>query len=128
MKVLTFLLLFGLITRTYIQYAKRLNSCQARWALFFGCFNFSITYQPGSTNVKSDALSRQFSEESPADPESILPNSCVVGSLTWEVESAVREAQRTEPDPGNGQPNRLFVPDAARSQVLQWGHRDFPAT
>ena len=39
-----------------IQSAKRLNSRQARWALFFGRFNFSLTYHPGSQNVKPDAL------------------------------------------------------------------------
>ncbi len=32
----------------YIQSAKRLNSRQARWALFFGRFDFSISYRPGS--------------------------------------------------------------------------------
>ena len=42
----------------YIQSAKRLNSRQARWALFFGRFNFSLTYRPGSWNTKADALSR----------------------------------------------------------------------
>ena len=48
----------------YIQSAKRLNSRQARWALFFGRFDFTITYRPGSKNVKPDALSRQFSQGS----------------------------------------------------------------
>ncbi len=42
----------------YIQSAKRLNSRQARWALFFGRFDFSISYRPGSKNIKPDALSR----------------------------------------------------------------------
>ncbi len=32
------------------------------------------------------------------------------------------EAQHTQPDPGNGPPNCVFVPDSVRSQVLQWGH------
>lgn len=42
----------------YIQTAKRLNSRQARWALFFGRFNFTLSYRPGSKNIKPDALSR----------------------------------------------------------------------
>lgn len=46
---------------SYIQTAKRLNARQARWALFFSRFNFTITYRPGSRNVKPDTLSRQFS-------------------------------------------------------------------
>ena len=101
----------------YIQSAKRLNSRQARWALFFGRFNFTITYRPGSKNVKPDALSRQFSsEESPSVSDTILPAALVVGTLTWEVESAVREAQLEEPDPGTGPANRMFVPVSVHSR------------
>lgn len=44
----------------YIRTAKCLNACQARWALFFGRFEFTISYRPGSKNTKPDALSRQF--------------------------------------------------------------------
>ncbi len=44
----------------YIKSAKRLNSRQARWALFFGRLDFSISYCPGSKNIKPDALSRIF--------------------------------------------------------------------
>lgn len=107
----------------YIQTAKRLNSRQARWALFFGRFNFTLTYRPGSRNIKPDALSRQHvSEESPSHVETILPSACVVAAVSWEIESVVRKAQETQPDPGNGPSNCLFVPDSARSQVLQWGH------
>lgn len=93
----------------YIQSAKRLYSHQACWALFFGHFDFSITYRPGSKNVKLDAVSCQYaSEESPASPDTILPASCVVGTLIWEVESVVGEVQCDEPDPGDGPPNRLL--------------------
>ena len=34
----------------------------------------------------------------------------------------VQEAQRDEPYPGGGTPDRMFVPQSARSQVLQWAH------
>ena len=79
----------------YIQSAKRLNSRQARWALCFGRFNFSLTYRPGSQNVKPDALSRLYSPVDPGTyPETILPPTCLIATLTWEVESAVRLAQR----------------------------------
>ncbi|KAK7929110.1 hypothetical protein WMY93_005505 [Mugilogobius chulae] len=103
---------------SYIQSAKRLNSRQARWALFFGRFNFTITYRPGTRNTKPDALSRQFSSTDSPDPvESIVPSSCVVASITWEIKSKVQEAQATDPDP-----DCLYVPQSVRSQVLQWGH------
>jgi len=69
----------------YRREAKRLNSRQACWALFFGRFNFSITYRPGTRNVKPDVLSRQFSTSSLDTPDNILPHTCVLG-VTWAVE------------------------------------------
>lgn len=73
--------------------------------------------------MKPDTLSRQHvSSESPSKPDTILPTTCVVAAVSWGIESIVKEAQQTQPDPGNGPPNRLFVPDSARSQVLQWVH------
>ena len=110
---------------TYLRTAKRLNSRQARWALFLGRFDFTLTYRPGSKNVKADALSRQFSSVSSAVQESsdtVLPPTRVVGAVTWPIDSVIKEALQAQPDPGNGPPNRQFVPDAARPQVLEWGH------
>ena len=42
----------------YIQAATRLNPHQARWALFFTRFDFTLSYRLGSNNVKADALFR----------------------------------------------------------------------
>ncbi len=39
----------------YIKSAKRFNSWQARWALFFGRVDFLISYRLGSKNIKPDA-------------------------------------------------------------------------
>lgn len=36
----------------YLKTTKRLNARQARWALFFNRFNFSLSFRPGSKNVK----------------------------------------------------------------------------
>lgn len=83
----------------------------------------SIPGKPGSRNAKPDALSRQFSitgEESDAEP--VLPAACVIGAISWEIESLIQEVQDTEPDPGTGPPGRLFIPSAVRSQVLKWAH------
>lgn len=41
----------------YIRIAKRLNAHQARWALFFARYDFSISYRPGSKNLKPDSPS-----------------------------------------------------------------------
>ncbi len=43
----------------YIRSAKRLSSRQASWALFFGRFNFTLSWD-SSKNVKPNTLSHQF--------------------------------------------------------------------
>lgn len=108
----------------YIQTAKRLNSRQARLALFFGRFNFNLTYRPGSKNIKPDALSRQFCPDSDRSlsSDTIIPKACLVGSLTWDIESVVKTALQNDPGPGGGPPGCLFVPVSVHSQVLKWGH------
>ncbi|KAJ8374999.1 hypothetical protein SKAU_G00055790 [Synaphobranchus kaupii] len=71
----------------------------------------------------ADALSRIFSPpSSPADPEPILPASCVVAAVSWEIEGIVKAAQTSQPDPRNNPNSCLFVPDSVRSQVLEWVH------
>ena len=107
----------------YIRSAKRLNSRQARWALFFTRFDFSLSYRPGSKNIKPDALSRQFQpESSPSHPESIIAPTCVIGLVTWEVEDKVKRSHAEHPAPSACPDNLLFVPATLRTQVLQWGH------
>uniref|UniRef100_A0A3B3ICH7 Gypsy retrotransposon integrase-like protein 1 n=1 Tax=Oryzias latipes TaxID=8090 RepID=A0A3B3ICH7_ORYLA len=92
------------------------------WSLFFTRFNFLLSYRPGSKNQKPDALSRQFTLDAPTLPQPILPSSCTLAAVSWEIEDKVLEAQQQQPDPGTGPANRLFVPDSVRSQVIQWGH------
>lgn len=108
----------------YIQSARRLSSRQRRWALFFGRFNFTLSYRPGSRNVKPDALSRVFQkEEAPSTaPSPILPESCFVGILSWGIEERIRGALRSQPGPSTCPPDRLFVPETLRSEALQWAH------
>ena len=77
----------------YICRAKRLNSCRVRWTLLFNCVNFVLSYWPGSQNTKPDALSCLFDPEPTAKkPEPILPLNCVVGVVTWQIESEVKQA------------------------------------
>ncbi|KAI7790520.1 Pol polyprotein [Triplophysa rosa] len=107
----------------YVRLAKRLSARQARWALFFGRFNFTLSYRPGSKNVKPDALSRLFEDSdrvSSVDP--ILLEERVVGSLAWEIERRVEEAGRRVQMPGKCLAGHLFVPVSLRSEVLQWCH------
>ncbi len=94
---------------------------------FFNRFNFTLSYRPGSKNLKPDALSRPFEPpEVESCPEPILPTSRVVASIQWDVETAVKRAQ-LQPGQGDGPPGRLFVPNPLRSEVLQWAHASLPS-
>lgn len=107
----------------YLQSAKQLNSFQACWALFFNCFNFHLSYRPRSNNTKPDALSQIHSPDpSPEIPEPILPCSCLLGAVQWEIEEQVKQAQSKVIIPENCPSNRLFVPSELRSAVIHWGH------
>ncbi|XP_078812643.1 uncharacterized protein lrrc75a isoform X3 [Oryzias latipes] len=106
----------------YLRSAKRLNSRQARWCLFFDRFSFIITYRPGSRNVKPDALSRIHSNHDLEEATPIIPPTCVVGNLTWDIETRVLQAQDEEPDHPPPPANTLYVPSSLRSDVLVWGH------
>ena len=79
------------------QCEEPLGARQARWALLFSRFNFTLTFCPGSKNVRADALSCLFpTETQPDNPNqyTILPPARVVGVVTWGLKSAVRTAQR----------------------------------
>ncbi|KAK7896247.1 hypothetical protein WMY93_021572 [Mugilogobius chulae] len=84
---------------SYLRSARRLNSRQARWALFLGRFNFTLTYRPGSRNIKPDALSRQLALTVDSSEEPILPPACVIGAAAWDVEKTVQEALVNQPSP-----------------------------
>uniref|UniRef100_A0A3B3VUX8 DUF4939 domain-containing protein n=1 Tax=Poecilia latipinna TaxID=48699 RepID=A0A3B3VUX8_9TELE len=56
--------------------STQLNPRQSLWSLFFSRFNRSISFRPGSTNIKPDALSRLYSpDDSEKLPAPILPPS-----------------------------------------------------
>uniref|UniRef100_A0A8C6M778 Gypsy retrotransposon integrase-like protein 1 n=1 Tax=Nothobranchius furzeri TaxID=105023 RepID=A0A8C6M778_NOTFU len=106
----------------YLKEAKRLNPRQYRWSLFFYRFNLVLSYRPGSKNVKPDALSRQYASEDETTPCTILPTSCIVAGVTWPIRDQVLEALKTDPGPGNGPSNKLFVPQGLRGKVIDWAH------
>ncbi len=85
--------------------------------------SFSISYRPGSKNIKPDALSRIFDiSDRPVSPECIIPERLVVSAVTWEIESKVRTALEGVTPPPGCPTGRLFVPEGLRSNVIQWGH------
>lgn len=104
--------------------AKRLNSCQAYWSLFFKRLHFIISYRPGSKNMKTDALSCVFlCEETQGEPEMILPASCVVNVVTWEIE---QDILKTTPwIPTDCPPDRTSVPSQLRKKLITWAHTTY---
>ncbi|KAK3548509.1 hypothetical protein QTP70_013358 [Hemibagrus guttatus] len=85
----------------YLRAAKRLNPRQARWALFFTRFDFTISYRPRSKNTRADALSRLFApEENPEAPEPILPERMIVSPITWSEETLPPANASTNTPPG----------------------------
>uniref|UniRef100_A0A8K9WXI5 Gypsy retrotransposon integrase-like protein 1 n=1 Tax=Oncorhynchus mykiss TaxID=8022 RepID=A0A8K9WXI5_ONCMY len=107
----------------YIRAAKRLNPRQARWAMFFTRFRFTLSYRPGSQNTKADALSRLYdTEERPVEPTPIISPSCLVAPVVWEVDAEIEEASRSEPAPPNCPVGTQYVPRGVRDKLIRWAH------
>ncbi|KAI2657297.1 Transposon Tf2-9 polyprotein [Labeo rohita] len=106
----------------YIREAKRLNPRQARWALFFSGFRFTITYRPGHKNVKADALSRLHQPDQPSTSDPILPPEHFLCPIVWDLHRQLQEAASREPVPLGGPEGKLFVPSTMRSALLDSVH------
>ncbi|KAL0171626.1 hypothetical protein M9458_031161, partial [Cirrhinus mrigala] len=105
----------------YLREAKRLNPRQARWALFFNRFRFSISYRPGAKNVRADALSRLHApEEEPEPVEPILPESLFSCPIQWMTPPAASDPAPTPPL--GCPPNLRFVPDDERIPLIHTTH------
>ncbi|KAM9568095.1 uncharacterized protein ACWYII_039152 [Salvelinus alpinus] len=79
--------------------------------------------RPGSQNVKADALSRLYdTEERSMDPTPILPASCLVAPVVWELDADIERASRAEPSPPECPAGRLYVPSAVRDRLIYWAH------
>uniref|UniRef100_A0A3B3BWV7 Gypsy retrotransposon integrase-like protein 1 n=1 Tax=Oryzias melastigma TaxID=30732 RepID=A0A3B3BWV7_ORYME len=107
----------------YIKTAKRLNSRQSRWSLFFSRFDFQVTYRPGSKNGKADALSRlhEVNLES-SEPATILPTSLVLAPVQWDIMTELSDINVANPPPPSCPADRIYVPPSHRQQVLHLVH------
>uniref|UniRef100_A0AAY5L8U6 Gypsy retrotransposon integrase-like protein 1 n=1 Tax=Esox lucius TaxID=8010 RepID=A0AAY5L8U6_ESOLU len=110
----------------YMRAARRLTPRQARWAMFFTRFVFTLTYRPGSKNVGADALSRQHDTwmmpERPVDDAPVLPESCIVAPVVWELDGDIARAQRDEPSPPTCPEGRTYVPASVRDHLIYLAH------
>ncbi|KAL0171115.1 hypothetical protein M9458_031427, partial [Cirrhinus mrigala] len=107
----------------YIRTAKVLNHRQARWALFFTRFQFTISYRPGSQNLKADALSRVYEpDHAPPRSETILPPSMLIAPVTWDLMTEISEAHSRDPPPTECPEDRTYVPAELRTRILSDVH------
>ncbi len=107
----------------YIKDTNRLNPRQARWALFFTRFNFTVTYRPGSKNSKADALSRIHDPtDSQTRPETILLSSIIIAPIRWDIMEEIQQAQQEEPSPTECPTGKVYVPSSLHSRIIQWVH------
>ncbi len=88
----------------YLRSAKRLKPRQARWALFFTRFQFS--------------LSRVHAPDEPSTPEPILPPAVLVSPIWWALDEQIRIASLTEPAPLGGPEGKTYVPTSLRTSLL----------
>lgn len=107
----------------YLKEAKRLNPCQARWALFFTRFHFHIAYRPGSKNTRADTLSRLHAlEETPEEPEPILPTRLFVNPIQWDLDEMLRERAQQQPIPPACPPGKVYVSEDHRRALIFHAH------
>ncbi|KAK3514418.1 hypothetical protein QTP70_018040 [Hemibagrus guttatus] len=74
------------------------------------CFQFLVTYRPGSKNCKADALSRQFEASSePVQPGLILPATAILAPIRWSLMEEIRRSHANEPPPASCPATKVFV-------------------
>ncbi len=106
----------------YLREPKRLNPHQAIWALFFTRFNFSISYRPGSRNLKADALSRLHTpEDDSQEPEAILPEDMFLCPIQRAPESILTPSVSTT-EPSGCPPGLQYVSRTKRTPLIYSAH------
>ena len=112
----------------YLRSARRLNPRQARWAIFFVRFAFTISYRPGSKNIKADALSRRYdSAAGDKSPTTILPDAVFLCPIAWDLDADITQARRQDPTPPSCPRNREYVPLALHDRVIAEAHTSVSA-
>ena len=71
-------------------------------ALLFGRLQFTLSYRPGSKNVKVDALSHLYdAEERQGEETSIIPPFRIIVLVVWDMYADIQQALCTEPAPAH---------------------------
>ncbi len=107
----------------YLRSAKRLNPRQARWALFFTRFRFTVTYRPGTKNTKSDALSRQTEKVNQTNNnDNIIPEKILVVPVQWDIMTEIEQLNLQNPPPPESPADRTYVPEPLRPRLITQVH------
>ncbi len=109
----------------YLGSAKRLNPRQARWSLFFTRFRFTVTYRPGTKNIKADTLSRQTEEEETVQPNSsdnIIPGKLLLAPVQWDIMTEIKHLNLQNPPPSECPANLTYLPESLRPRLLSQVH------
>ncbi len=107
----------------YLRTARRLNPRQARWSLFFSRFVFTVTYRPGTKNIKADALSRQFEIGSePTQPENVISPTIIISPIQWDIITEINQANSEHVIPPECPQDKLFVPEILRKRTIDQVH------
>ncbi|XP_053549738.1 uncharacterized protein LOC128641196 [Bombina bombina] len=111
----------------YLKRNKTLSSRQVRWSLFFDCFNFQLSYRPGSRNTQADALSRSLTSHNDSEEaRPIIPSHKFLATATTFL-SDLQSAQDLDTSiPVSFLHNRLIYVPSALCTVLLQHHHDSP--
>ncbi|KAI2666521.1 Transposon Tf2-9 polyprotein [Labeo rohita] len=74
-------------------------------------------------NAKADALSCQFSADSSAEPEPIIPPDVIISPIVWDLEHDICHATLQEPAPQGCPEGKIYVPSSQRQHLLGTVHK-----
>lgn len=94
-------MLFGLMTKIWNTSNQPNASIPTRPAGCCSSSDSSLYSLTGTVlRMANLTLSHQHSlDDSPSSPDTIVPSSCMVTVLTWELQNIITEAQCTQPEP-----------------------------
>ncbi len=91
--------------------------------MFFTRFNYTVTYRPGTKNIKADALSRQTDQTNyPKIEENIIPETLLVAPVQWDVMTEIDQFNRQNPPPPNCPPELTYIPESLWGKLLHQVH------
>ncbi len=107
----------------YLRSVKCLNPRQARWALFFTRFRFTVTYRPGTKNTKADALSRQTEKVNQTNNnDNIIPDKILVAPVQWDIMTEIEQLNLQNPPPPESPADCTYVPESLRPRLMTQVH------